>query len=232
MSVRTPKYRLHKASGQALVQIDGQRIYLGKHGSKESKEKYCRIVAEWLQNGQQPPPSLQATNGSRLSIAELILAFWKHAETYYVKNGEPTREQMNLRLAFRPLRRLYGHSRATDFGPRQLKVVRQTMIDADNTREYINNNIRRIRRMFRWGVEGELIPPNVWHGLQAVSGLRKGRCGVRESEPVEPVPNEIVQQTLPHLTSVVRAMVEVQKLIGCRPCEIRTMRPCEVDRVC
>jgi len=32
MSLRVPKYRLHKASGQALVQIDGRRIYLGKHG--------------------------------------------------------------------------------------------------------------------------------------------------------------------------------------------------------
>ena len=40
MPFRTPKYRLHKGSGQALVQINGERIYLGKYGAEESKEKY------------------------------------------------------------------------------------------------------------------------------------------------------------------------------------------------
>lgn len=36
MSVRVPKYRHHKPSGQALVSIRGKRIYLGKHGSGAS----------------------------------------------------------------------------------------------------------------------------------------------------------------------------------------------------
>ena len=48
MSFRTPKYRFHKGSGQALVQINGTRIYLGKHGTSESKERYRQAVAEWL----------------------------------------------------------------------------------------------------------------------------------------------------------------------------------------
>ena len=46
MPFRVPKYRFHKGSGQALVQINGQRIYLGVYESAESKEKYRRIVAE------------------------------------------------------------------------------------------------------------------------------------------------------------------------------------------
>ena len=37
MSVRIPKYRLHKASGQALVAINGRRIYLGKTGPKKAR---------------------------------------------------------------------------------------------------------------------------------------------------------------------------------------------------
>ena len=40
MTIRIPKYRLHKTSGQALVQIRGKRIYLGKHGTPESRERY------------------------------------------------------------------------------------------------------------------------------------------------------------------------------------------------
>ena len=34
MTVRVPKYRLHKGSGQPLVEIDGRRIYLGKHNRR------------------------------------------------------------------------------------------------------------------------------------------------------------------------------------------------------
>jgi hypothetical protein len=47
VSFHTPKYRLHKGRGQALVQINGKQIYLGKYNSKESKEEYRRLVAEW-----------------------------------------------------------------------------------------------------------------------------------------------------------------------------------------
>ena len=43
MSVRIPKYRHHKPSGQALVQIRGRRTFLGKYGSEESKERYHRL---------------------------------------------------------------------------------------------------------------------------------------------------------------------------------------------
>jgi hypothetical protein len=47
MTVRIPKYRLHKGSGQALVEIDGRRIYLGKHDLTPSNEpmRGARILA-------------------------------------------------------------------------------------------------------------------------------------------------------------------------------------------
>ena len=45
-TVSVPKYRHHKGSGQALIQIKGRRYYLGKWNSPESKERYARFVAE------------------------------------------------------------------------------------------------------------------------------------------------------------------------------------------
>jgi hypothetical protein len=45
-----PKYRLHKASGQAFVQVKGRRTYLGKYDSDESRERYGRIIAELTAN--------------------------------------------------------------------------------------------------------------------------------------------------------------------------------------
>lgn len=44
---RPPKYRRHKASGQAIATIEGRDHYLGPYGSPESHEKYQCLVAQW-----------------------------------------------------------------------------------------------------------------------------------------------------------------------------------------
>ncbi len=38
-----PAYRLHKATGQAVVVVDGKSFYLGKYGTPESQAEYDRI---------------------------------------------------------------------------------------------------------------------------------------------------------------------------------------------
>ena len=48
VSLRPPSYRRHKASGQAVVTIQGHDVYLGKYGSDESQEAYRRTIAEYL----------------------------------------------------------------------------------------------------------------------------------------------------------------------------------------
>jgi hypothetical protein len=45
-----PKYRKHKASGQAIVTLAGVDHYLGRHGTKAAKRQYERLIAEWLQH--------------------------------------------------------------------------------------------------------------------------------------------------------------------------------------
>ena len=49
---RIPEYRKHRASGQALVTINGRDLYLGPHGTKASKVEYDRLVCEWLASGR------------------------------------------------------------------------------------------------------------------------------------------------------------------------------------
>ena len=75
-----------------------------------------------------------------------------------------------------------------------------------------------------------MIPPSVFHGLQSVPGLRKGRSPAREPGPVTPVPDNVVQVTLSRLSVVVADMVRFQRLTGCRPGEVCDMRPCDIDR--
>jgi hypothetical protein len=81
---RVPSYRLHKPSGQALVCLSGRRVYLGKHNTAESKERYRKLVAEWLAAGAvAPPPSLAKPASNALSVAELALAYTRFANGYY-----------------------------------------------------------------------------------------------------------------------------------------------------
>lgn len=70
---------------------------------------------------------------------------------------------------------------------------------------------------------------SVHQALATVAGLRQGRTSARESKPVPPVADAIVEATLPFLSAPVQAMVQLQRLTGCRPGEICLMRPCDVE---
>jgi hypothetical protein len=62
----TPKPTRH-ATGQAVVRLNGEDIYLGVHGSPGAKAKYDSLIAQWLANGRRLP-------GARRSVNEIALA--------------------------------------------------------------------------------------------------------------------------------------------------------------
>ena len=222
-----PNYRKHKVSGQAVVTISGRDIYLGRHNTPESRERYDRAVAEWLANGRCLPPS--SDRGEKLTINELILAYWGYITTRYVRDGRPTLEQNKTQLVLRELRKLYGSLKAGEFGPLRLKTVRSTQERKGHGRRYLNDQIARIVRMFRWGVENELVPAACLYGLQSVRGLRVGECSTPDPEPIRPVSREDVDAVKPHISDAVAAMIELQWLTGMRPGEVLTMRACDLD---
>jgi hypothetical protein len=116
---RVPTYRKHRQSGQAIVTlpdgVGGRRdILLGTHGTKQSRLEYARAIAEWEAGGRRLP---QTAVTKDLTVNELILAYWKFVEGYYLKDGKPTSEQDTIRQALRFVKRLYGHTPAKEFGP-------------------------------------------------------------------------------------------------------------------
>jgi integrase len=159
----------------------------------------------------------------------MLLAYLDYVDAYYVKNGQPTKEPVNIRLGLRPLRRLYGHTLARDFGPTGLKAVRQAMIDSGLCRNEVNRRVRIIVRTFRWTVSEELVPPSTHQALRSVPGLRRGQGGVRESEPVRPVPDAFVDAIKPYVSRQVWALVQLQRLSGMRPGEVVIMRTQDID---
>jgi len=84
--------------------------------------------------------------------------------------------------------------------------------------------------VFRWGASKQLIPGETYQGLLSLNGLRAGKSAARESIPVAPVAEEIVEATIPFLSSTVAAMVKLQSLTGARPGEICSMKIGEIDR--
>ncbi len=46
-------YRRHRASGQAVVTLNGVDHYLGRYGTPESKAQYDRVIKEWLVRGRR-----------------------------------------------------------------------------------------------------------------------------------------------------------------------------------
>jgi integrase len=229
---RLPKYRHYKPKDLAVVRLDGKDHYLGSYDSEASREKYRRLVAEWFASG----PSAQL--GSLVAaepvggptVSELILAYARFVDAYYVKDGRLTVEPTNIRLVLRLVRRLYGSTPVGSFGPLALKAARDEMVRAGNCRSEINRRVGRIVRMFKWGVAEELVPPGIYEALRTVAGLRKGRSQAREKPPVGPVSEADVQSVRPHVSHQVWAMIEVQRLTGMRPGEVVIMRPGDLDK--
>lgn len=226
-SARVPKYSKHKASGQAVVTLAGRDHYLGRYGTKASRAEYDRLIAEWLAAGRPQQPAKETD----LTVAELALAYQRHAQTYYRKaSGRPTKTVNVVKAAMLKLTDIYSDLLALEFGPRHLKTVQQAMIRAGAARSYINDVSAVIKRMFKWAVAEEFLPITVYQTLAVVPGLRQGRTEARETEPRRPVDDAVVDATLAKLPGVVADMVRVQRLTGMRPGEVCLLRPCDVDR--
>ena len=115
-----PKYRKHRASGQAVVVLNRQDFYLGPHGTRTSRREYDRLIAEWLANGRRLPGGAEQEG---VSVAELLAGYWQYPKGYYRKNGEATDTLSHVKVALRFLKAGYSHTQAADFGPLAFKAV-------------------------------------------------------------------------------------------------------------
>jgi len=228
-SQHLPAYRHHKSRGLGVVTLNGKDIYLGPYNSEQSRRKYDRLIQEWLASGRTITSQSPVEEG-QFSVAELILAYLDHARVFYRRDGEATSHFHNVEDALSYLKDLYGLEPVACFSPLRLKAVQQQMIGKKLSRSTINKYVGCLKRMFRWGTENELVPPTVFHGLQAVGGLRKGRSDAKENGPVKPVPEQYVEAVKPYLSKQVNAMIQLQLVTGMRPGEVVAMRGVDIDR--
>jgi len=209
---------------------------LGPYGSKPSKEKYNRLLAEYFASGQSKSFGAELEG---FTVAQLLAAYSAYVKVTYpnAKKGEGYK----IRLAVRPLKRLYASLDAKGFGVPQWLAVRQYMIDGKNgaegrpivkpSRNHVNELMQRVTRLFRWAAgDGNLLPGSIADSLERIEPLKQGRTTAPETEGVGVVSDAIVEATLPHLPAVVRDMVKLQRLLGCRPGELCQLTPAMIDR--
>jgi integrase len=224
---KVPQYRKHRATGQAIVTIASRDHYLGPYGTKASKIEYDKLICEWLAAGR---PVFAVPARDAISVKTILAKWWIHAQKFYRKHGRATGTAENFKPVIALVRSLYANTPATDFGPLALKALMVKMVDQGQSRRYVNDNVSRIKQIFRWAVSEQLISPIVVQGLETVTGLAKGRTEAREHDPVLPVSEAVVDATLPYLPTTVADMVRIQRLTGARPGEVCGMRPIDIDR--
>lgn len=221
-----PAMKLHKASGHAYVNLNGQRVYLGKWETPEAQARYDRTMAEWLARGRTMPDQASA-----LTVVELVAAYVEYAQEYYTNSdGTPSRSLDRLKRPVRDLRTLYGDTPAAEFGPLALRALRERWIDDGLSVKTITDYQGTVRAIFKFGVSYELVSPEVHTALATVPPLKEGRTRAKAARKVGPVDATDVDKTLPHLPGPLRALVRLQLLTGARSGELIDLRPRDVDR--
>jgi integrase len=235
---RSEKPRLHSASGKAFIELGGKRIYLeSAYGTKAAEQEYNRLYGQWLANDSKPPPS-KDTEVSAITCGELALRYLDWAEKYHIPNeGEPTVEYDHCRQAVSFLTKHFMDVPAVKFTALSLEFLQEKLAEhkAKNragcyARPTIRKYINIIRDVFRRGVKYHGVPAEIHYALLSHEHLKRGKTKAHEHRKPKSVPDDIVEQTLPHMTPIIADMVRVQRFTGCRPKEVRIMRSCDIDR--
>lgn len=216
-----PKYRKHSSRDLGFVEWKGKRHLMpGRFNSRVSKQAYQGFLSKHVFPGITPPPESS-------TVAWLCVQYLAFAREYY---GADTGEYTHLNSVTKVMVEVAGTVLASEFTPKDLKSCREVMIGMGWVRTSINHQAQRIRRIFSWGVEEGIVPAATADALRHVAPLREGKCAAPESEPIEPVPPEWVDRTLPHLPPIIADMVRVQRLTGMRSSEVIGMTPAQIDK--
>jgi hypothetical protein len=138
--------------------LNDKRIYLGAWGAPETQIEYDRVISEWLANRKS-----QIFTAEEITIAELCRDFWLHSKEYYLdSDGSPTSQLGLVKYSIRPLRRLYGDTRANDFGALAFRAVRNQWLEANILRGTVKKYAGILKQLFKWAASYERIDIQVY----------------------------------------------------------------------
>lgn len=224
-----PTYRRRTLRGRvvAIVTLSdsdtGRRrdYVLGEYGTADSRELYGRLLSDWEARGRRLElgGASRAEVGVGLTVAQVLAAYWQFVSGY----GYSANHLGVISQTIKRFRASFGGRRAETITARELREWRAGMV-----RDKLATAGRRTRSViaiYRWAMLEELVTPSAAKRLAALEPLRN-----ETRRSVGPVPQSAIDAVRPLVSSVVRAMVDVQLLTGMRPGELCQMRPADIDR--
>ncbi|MEX2673806.1 MAG: site-specific integrase [Phycisphaeraceae bacterium] len=177
-----------------------------------------------LSNGRRLPQASDEPAAEDNTVTIVCVAYIRHAAQRYSDSEIDT-----IRRAIRHVRKLYGSEPAEAFGPKRLRAVRQSMIEAGWSRSHINKQVSRVRQAFKWAASHELCSERVYRRLATVEALARGEAPDRDR--VKPVPRHHIRRirNRRNMTRPVRALIDLQLLTGARADELIRLRACDLD---
>jgi integrase len=233
-----PAYRSH-ASGQARVRLGGVEYYLGKYDSPESWAKYHSLIAEYRANGKQAPEKPAKGNAVRKADEPVLVRHVTadfRAKVLPLHEGNAANYNKFTNLCDL-LDALHGKELASEFGPRKLEAIRDTLVSVGlgkkpkpNSRSYANDQVRKVIAIIRHGVSRELIEAERIVALESLPPLKRGQGQARDNPKRTGVPLDVIRATLPEMSKTVAAMIRLQLATAMRPSELFRMTPAMIDR--
>ncbi len=235
---KPPRYKTQTVKGAeyAYTNVEGRRISLGRAGTPESHERFQRIVDEW----EASEAGRRSSERAGLTVAELAERFvqdeWGRVAAGLISRTSAYAAEYAARALVED--QAHANTPTRLFGPKALRVIQKRLAatrvrtsagrfrDAEEpptlSRAEVNRRVNGIRRIFRWGVAEELVPPAVLQSLEAVKGLRCGEA--RETEPRMPADPRAVALTAARLEADghlgLANVIRLLRWTGCRPDEV------------
>jgi integrase len=226
-----PAMRRHRAKGLAYVYDAGRQVYLGTWNAPETRRAYAKFVASW-EASQASPDAAAATVGDSatiLTVGALFAEFLRFAEKHHHAAGGKRSSQYRLYVWFsKPFLTLYCSRRLNDFRPRDVRAFLDKLeVSGQVSRDTLNTVLRRLKRIFAWGVEREHCDPSVSAAIFAMKPVAKGRTTAADRPPVTSAPLRSIVAAIRelrtnHPSAVARILTQYYS--GARPGEVCAMR--------
>ena len=193
--------------------------YDTEEARQETDKAYRQFITQWAAG---VAGMARHKNQSSYTLDDLALNYLRHAEEVFGKS-----DFSNYKTAIGMTLSIYSGTLAKDFDIYALKTVQKQFVQKGYARKYCNKLTGFIRAMFKWGRENGLVEQSIAGTLKLASPVH--RKAAKDRPPRKPVPDEIVNRTLPVLLPSIKDMVIVQRLTGARPGEICSMKVGEIQ---
>jgi integrase len=227
-----PKYRIHKASGQARVTLNNKTYYLGKYGTKKSWEKYYELIENYTRNkyhhntdnkeiNTTTPPTKTSINN--ITCHQLCIEFLDDNKKTLRKPA-----YSKYKSVIKTVLQYYKKIPVNDFAPNSLMFIQDKWVKMNYTKDTITAYSQALKNIFKWGHLHYYVKPDTLLDLKLTPNSPHDE-NIKENRKVSPVPLDLVEKTLPHLPQNVQDIIRLQLHTAARPQDICNMTKNEIN---